>query len=88
MIDMGTTAMVDISQVAHTPQHSDACIRALQDAGIRAVFSYHRGAGPRTRYPQDIMRLQRTYFNSKDQLLTLALITGLDAKLYALAREV
>jgi 5-methylthioadenosine/S-adenosylhomocysteine deaminase len=88
MIEMGTTAIVDISQVAHTPEHSDACIRALQDAGIRAVFSYHRGAGPRTRYPQDIMRLQRTYFSSKDQLLTLALTTGLDAKLYALAREV
>lgn len=88
MIDMGTTALVDISQVAHTPEHSDACIRALQEAGIRAVFSYHRGAGPRTRYPQDIMRLQRTYFSSKDQLLTLALTTGLDVKLYALAREV
>jgi 5-methylthioadenosine/S-adenosylhomocysteine deaminase len=88
MIDMGTTAMVDISQVAHTPEHSDACIRALQVAGIRAVFSYHRGVGPRTRYPRDIMRLQRTYFSSKDQLLTLALTTGLDAKLYALAREV
>ncbi len=88
MIDMGTTAVVDISQVAHTPEHSDACIRALQDAGIRAVFSYHRGAGPRTRYPQDIIRLQRTYFSSKDQLLTLALTTALDAKLYALAREV
>jgi 5-methylthioadenosine/S-adenosylhomocysteine deaminase len=88
MIDMGTTALVDISQVAHTPEHSDACIHALQEAGIRAVFSYHRGAGPRTRYPQDIMRLQRTYFSSKDQLLTLALTTSLDAKLYALAREV
>ena len=88
MIDMGTTAIVDISQVSHSPEHSNACIRALQDAGIRAVFSYHRGAGPRARYPQDITRLQRTYFSSKDQLLTLALTTGLDAKLYALAREV
>jgi 5-methylthioadenosine/S-adenosylhomocysteine deaminase len=88
MIDMGTTTVVDISQVSHTPEHSNACIRALQDAGIRAVFSYHRGAGPRTRYPQDIVRLQRTYFSSKDQLLTLALTTSLDAKLFALAREV
>jgi 5-methylthioadenosine/S-adenosylhomocysteine deaminase len=88
MIDMGTTAIVDISQVSHTPEHSDACIRGLQEAGIRAVFSYHRGAGPRARYPQDIVRLQRTYFSSKDQLLTLALTTGLDAKLYAVAREV
>jgi len=88
MIDMGTTAVVDISQVSHTPEHSDACVRALQDAGIRAVFSYHRGAGPLARYPQDISRLQRTYFSSKDQLLTLALTTGLDAKLYAVARDV
>jgi 5-methylthioadenosine/S-adenosylhomocysteine deaminase len=88
MIDMGTTAIVDISQVSHSPEHSNACIRALQDAGIRAVFSYHRGAGPRARYPQDIVRLQRTYFSSKEQLLTLALTTSLDAKLYELAREV
>jgi len=88
MIDMGTTAVVDLSQVSHTPEHSNACIRALQDAGIRAVFAYHRGAGPQARYPQDIVRLQRTYFSSKDQLLTLALTTNLDAKHYALAREV
>jgi 5-methylthioadenosine/S-adenosylhomocysteine deaminase len=45
-IDMGTTAIVDISQVSHTPEHSDACIRALQESGIRAVFAYHRGTGP------------------------------------------
>jgi hypothetical protein len=32
-------------------------------------FAYSRGAGPASRYPQDIARLQRTYFNSKDQLL-------------------
>jgi 5-methylthioadenosine/S-adenosylhomocysteine deaminase len=88
MIDMGTTAVVDLSQVSHTPEHSNACIRALQDAGIRAVFAYHRGAGPQARYPQDIVRLQRTYFSTKDQLLTLALTTNLDAKHYALAREV
>jgi 5-methylthioadenosine/S-adenosylhomocysteine deaminase len=87
MIDTGTTTIVDISQVSHTPEHSDACIRALQETGIRAVFAFHRGAGPRARYPQDIARLQRTYFSSKDQLLTLALTVGLDAKLYAVARE-
>src|SRR5262249_48057788 len=73
MIDGGTTTAVDTSQVAHTPEHSDACIRALQDSGIRAVYAYWRGSGPDTRYPQDIVRLQRSYFNSTDQLLTLAL---------------
>ena len=34
------------------------------------------------------MRLKRTYFSSKDQLLTLALATTLDPKMYVLAREV
>jgi 5-methylthioadenosine/S-adenosylhomocysteine deaminase len=87
-IDMGTTAIVDISQVSHTPEHSDALIRALQESGIRAVFAYHRGAGPAAQYPQDIKRLQRTYFSSKDQLLTLALTANLNAPVFALAREI
>ena len=88
MIDTGTTAMVDISQVSHTPEHSDACVRALQESGIRAVYAYHRGAGPAAQYPQDIKRLQRTYFSSKDQLLTLALTANLNANVFTLAREV
>ena len=88
LMDMGTTTIVDISQVSHSPEHSNACIEALKDSGIRAVYAYYRGAGPATQYPQDIKRLQRTYFSTKDQLLTLALGTSIDAKLYALAREV
>jgi 5-methylthioadenosine/S-adenosylhomocysteine deaminase len=88
LIDTGTTAMVDISQVSHTPEHSDACVRALQESGIRAVYAYHRGAGPAAQYPQDIKRLQRTYFSSKDQLLTLALTANLNANVFTLAREV
>jgi 5-methylthioadenosine/S-adenosylhomocysteine deaminase len=87
LIDMGTTAIIDLSQISHTPEHSDACIRALQDSGIRAVYAYARGLGPATLYPQDILRLQRTYFSTKDQLLTLALGVGLDAKIFAIARE-
>jgi 5-methylthioadenosine/S-adenosylhomocysteine deaminase len=88
LMDMGTTTIVDISQVSHTPEHSDACIHALRDAGIRAVYAYYRGAGAATQFPQDIRRIARTYFSSKDQLLTLALGTSPDAKLYTLAREV
>src|SRR5262249_1014012 len=38
--------------------------------------------------PRDIVRLQRSYFSSKDQLLTLALAVSPDAKLFALAREI
>ena len=63
-------------------------IRALNEAGIRAVYSYHRGAGDKHQYPQDIKRLQKTHFSSKDQLLTLALTANLNANVYSLAREV
>ena len=79
MIDMGTTAAVDTSQVNHTPEHSDAGIRALQESGLRVVYAYSRGAGPKAQYPQDLVRLRKTYFNSEDQLLTLALAGNLDS---------
>jgi len=87
MIDAGTTTAVDTSQVSHTPEHSDAGIRALQESGLRAVYAYSRGAGPGTKYPQDIARLQETTFSSSNQLLTLALGGTLDAKIFAVARE-
>jgi 5-methylthioadenosine/S-adenosylhomocysteine deaminase len=88
MIDTGTTSAVDTSQVSHTPEHSDACIRALQESGIRAVYAYWRGSGPDAKYPQDIVRLQRSHFSSQDQLLTLAMGSSLDPKIFAYAREV
>jgi 5-methylthioadenosine/S-adenosylhomocysteine deaminase len=87
MIDAGTTAAVDTSQVSHTPEHSDAGIRALQESGLRAVYAYSRGAGPNSQYPGDIARLQRNTFSTSDQLLTLALGGTLDAKIFAVARE-
>jgi 5-methylthioadenosine/S-adenosylhomocysteine deaminase len=87
MLDMGTTSAVDTSQVNHSPEHSDAGIRALQESGLRVVYAYSRGAGERARYPQDVARLRRTYFNSDDQLLTLALATSLDARLFTFARD-
>jgi 5-methylthioadenosine/S-adenosylhomocysteine deaminase len=88
MIDMGTTGVVDVSQVNNTPEHSDALIKALQDAGIRAVFGYSAGAaGAGMQHPQDIARLKRTYFSSKDQLLTLALGIGPDPRMFQVARD-
>ena len=88
MIETGTTCVVDVSQVNNAPEHSDALIRALQDSGIRAVFAYSDGKGPAVQYPQDISRLRRSYFNSGDRLLTLALGAPPDPKMFALAREV
>jgi cytosine/adenosine deaminase-related metal-dependent hydrolase len=88
LMDMGTTTIVDISQSNHTPEHSDALIASLKEAGIRAVCAYSRGAGPGSKYPQDVVRLRQTYFNSQDQLLTLAMATSLDPKIFEYTREV
>src|SRR3954471_10589914 len=87
-LDMGTTTIVDISQSNHTPEHSDALIASLKEAGIRTVCAYSRGAGPGSKYPQDVVRLRQTYFNSPDQLLTLAMATSLDPKIFEYTREV
>jgi cytosine/adenosine deaminase-related metal-dependent hydrolase len=38
-------------------------------------------------HPQDIARLKRTYFSSKDQLLTLALGVGPDPQMFQVARD-
>jgi 5-methylthioadenosine/S-adenosylhomocysteine deaminase len=87
MIDNGTTTIVDISQIAHSPEHSDANIQALKDSGIRAVFAYSRGAGPAARYPDDLIRLRNSYFNSPDQLLTIALATSTEPATFQFARR-
>src|SRR5437764_1317179 len=80
-IDAGITTILDWSHIQNTPEHTDAAIKGLQDAGIRAVFAY---GCPNTsvsewwwnsnlKHPEDIRRLATQYFSSQDQLLTLAL---------------
>jgi cytosine/adenosine deaminase-related metal-dependent hydrolase len=88
MIDMGITGVIDVSQVNNTPEHSDALVRALQESGIRAVFGYAGGAGVSPQNSQEMARLQRTYFNSKDQLISLALSPPPTPPMFQLARQV
>jgi 5-methylthioadenosine/S-adenosylhomocysteine deaminase len=77
-LNAGVTTVLDWAHNQTTPEHTDASIEALREAGIRAVFAY--GAPTRQdqghAYPQDILRLARDEFASRDQLLTLALATG------------
>ena len=73
-LDDGVTTVHDVSQIHHTPQHSDAAIQALFDTGRRAAFGYFEGAGtngPNYAYPQDAFRIQQQYFSSTDQLVTM-----------------
>jgi 5-methylthioadenosine/S-adenosylhomocysteine deaminase len=71
-LDDGVTTVHDVSQIHHTPQHSDAAIQALFDTGRRAAFGYFEGAGsnpPNYAYPQDAIRIKKQWFSSSDQLV-------------------
>jgi 5-methylthioadenosine/S-adenosylhomocysteine deaminase len=70
-LDAGVTTVHDISQIHHSPEHSDAAIKGLVDAGRRAAFGYFEGHGEKTRYPDDAARIQKQYFASDDQLVTM-----------------
>jgi cytosine/adenosine deaminase-related metal-dependent hydrolase len=74
-LDDGVTTVHDISQIHHSPQHSDAAIQGLIDAGRRAAFGYFEGAGrthgPRYAYPQDAFRIKQQWFSSSDQLVSM-----------------
>src|SRR5262249_32997107 len=75
-LDDGVTTVHDVSQIHHTPQHSDAAVQALFDTGRRAAFGYFEGAGegvvvntPGYAYPQDAIRIKKKFFSSDDQLV-------------------
>lgn len=92
-IDAGVTTVFDISQIHHSPQHSDATIQALRDSGHRAVFGYFESAGGVTgnMYPTDARRIKSQYFSSSDQLLSMFMggeiyLPGYEAA-WALGRE-
>jgi cytosine/adenosine deaminase-related metal-dependent hydrolase len=75
-LDAGVTTVHDVSQIHHSPQHSDAAIKALFDTGRRAAFGYFESAGanilgtnPGNQYPQDATRIKQQWFSSADQLV-------------------
>ena len=80
-IDSGVTCVLDWSHIGTSPAHTDACIKGLQDSGVRAVFAYGAGQNETGRvmeiatakYPGDIARLRKQYFSSDNQLVTLYL---------------
>jgi 5-methylthioadenosine/S-adenosylhomocysteine deaminase len=79
-IDAGITQILDYSHIQNSPEHTEACIAALRDSRMRAVFGYGfptNGSDwwvdDRSDYPDAILRVKAQHFSSDDQLLTLAL---------------
>jgi 5-methylthioadenosine/S-adenosylhomocysteine deaminase len=83
-LNAGITTLVDWSHINNTPEHPDAGIKGLQDAGIRAQYAYGSANTSLADYwfeskiaipADDVRRIRDTYFTSDDSLLTMALAT-------------
>ncbi|HZD73571.1 MAG TPA: amidohydrolase family protein, partial [Actinomycetota bacterium] len=83
-VNAGITTLVDWSHINNTPEHPDAAIRGLQEAGIRAQYAYGSANLSLNDYwneskisipADDVRRVRETYFSSDDGLLTMALAT-------------
>ncbi len=84
-LNAGVTTMLDWSHCLNTPEHADAAIAGLKAAGIRAVFAHGdpqrevakkliaSGSWADYKHSDDIKRVQKQYFSSQDQLITLAM---------------
>ena len=86
-IDAGITCVIDNSHNSRSAAHSDAAVQALIDSGIRGV---HASGAPQTgdwdkQWPQDLERLQKRFFTSTDQLVTLRMFSGMATTCIAVA---
>ena len=83
-LNAGITTLVDWSHINNTPDHPDAAVTALKEAGIRAQYAYGSANTSLNDYwnqstiavpAEDVRRIRDTYFSSDDVLLTMALAT-------------
>jgi 5-methylthioadenosine/S-adenosylhomocysteine deaminase len=88
-LDAGTTTIVDASHNARSPEHSDASIDALEQAGVRALYMPGRPLAGEwaEHWPRDLEPLQAARFPSNDQLVTLGMFSVPDAENWSVARR-
>jgi 5-methylthioadenosine/S-adenosylhomocysteine deaminase len=78
-LDSGITTLLDWSHNLYTPEHADAAVQALRDAGLRAVFAHGGGAHEWGAVPSDVphtsdvRRVRARHFGSEDGLVTMAI---------------
>src|SRR5581483_4496790 len=83
-LNAGITTLVDWSHINNTPEHPDAAVQGLREAGIRAQYAYGSANTSLADYwneskiaipADDVRRVRDAYFGSGDGLLTMALAT-------------
>src|SRR5678816_2382880 len=75
-LDAGVTTVHDVSQIHHSPEHSDAAIQALFDTKRRAALGYFESAGGidgGSWYPSGANFLRNNVLTSDDSLVTMVM---------------
>ena len=80
-LEAGVTTILDFSHCNNTPEHADAALTGLRDAGIRAIFAYGYFPAPApepvfTDHDQrlaDARRIRSSELTSDDGLITMGL---------------
>ena len=79
-LESGITTMLDWSHIMNTPEHADAAIQGLRDAGVRSVFAMGWPQTPdpfkwiarsSLDLPDDIRRVRKQHFSGNNGLVTL-----------------
>jgi cytosine/adenosine deaminase-related metal-dependent hydrolase len=80
-LDAGVTTLLDWAHIQNSPEHADAAVRALHEAGGRTVYAHGQpGIEPERwmkestlPHPADIRRLRERVLPGDDGLVTLAM---------------
>jgi 5-methylthioadenosine/S-adenosylhomocysteine deaminase len=72
-LDAGVTTVQDFSHAMYSPEHADAAIAGLTEAGVRAVFGLGYPTMDHTRRrPDEVRRVRKQHFAGDGGLLTMA----------------
>ena len=84
----GITSVVDLSQASNTPEHSPTrWSRRSKRAAFARCTPISAATAPERKYPHDVERIQKQHFSAADQLVTLAMASGINKEQWQLARN-
>lgn len=88
-LNSGITTLQDVAHITKSPEIADAGVAAHVRAGLRSVYTPTQPrVGPSVPpFPDDVERIVREYFSSRDQLVTCRLGSSMNAQSYQLARR-